>query len=198
MVIFPDASDAGSDVIMVMSGASGYGEVFSDVQAGSIGAADLRLANTIGYRANDLLMIGSNGECLIIVSAARHLVPGCQIGAATATTLCGPLLPLAGAYFTSTGTHTSARGAQRVGSGIHVHPRQSDQRQPARVHAAGRRCQFDAVPPRPAADQRRSTCLRAGVRGVRVLRAVRGIDTNADGIPMHGSRPAPSAGTARR
>jgi len=114
VVIFPDASDAGSDVIQVMSGSSGYGEVLSVVQPSSIGAADLRLANTIGYRGGDLMMIATEvkpndppGECLLSqVSAAKTPCAG-QTGAATATTVCGPLLPLAGAYFTTTGTHTS-------------------------------------------------------------------------------------------
>ncbi len=107
VAIFPGASTAGSDVIMVMSGASGFGEVLSTVLPGSIGAADLRLTNTIGYRAGDLLMINDGGECLLSqVSAAKVPCAG-DPGAATPTTVCGPLLPLAGAYFTATGPNTS-------------------------------------------------------------------------------------------
>lgn len=182
VVIFPDASDAGSDVIMVMSGASGYGEVLSDVQAASIGAADLRLANTIGYRANDLLMIGSNGECLLSqVSAAKTPCAG-QIGAATATTVCGPLLPLAGAYFTSTGTHTSLAALNASDPAFTFTLGNPTNGNPPEFTLLGVGANSTLF--------RHDLLLTNGAppasepvsEGVRVLRAVYGIDTNADGI----------------
>ncbi|MGD9647511.1 MAG: PilW family protein [Pirellulales bacterium] len=106
VLIFPGASDTGSDVIMVMSGASGYGEVLATVQPGTITGADLQLTNTIGYRAGDLVMIAGGGECLL--SQVNVAKPACAGDPAAApNTVCGPQLPLSGTYFTDVAAHTS-------------------------------------------------------------------------------------------
>jgi type IV pilus assembly protein PilW len=106
VVIFRGASDTGSDVLMVMSGATGYGEVLTNVPAGGVAATQVTLPNTIGYRAGDLVMLASGGECLLSqVDAAK---PACAGDPAAAPgTACGPILPLGGAYYTPAGPNLS-------------------------------------------------------------------------------------------
>ena len=181
VVIFANASDAGSDVLMVMSGASGYGEVLANVQPGSIGAADLRLTNTIGYRAGDLMMIAGGGECLISqVDAAKPLCAG-QIGAPTGTTVCGPLLPLGGDYFTSNGPNTSLATLNGV-AGVFTFTLGNP--------ALGNPPEFTLLGVGANSTLFRHDLLLSNgqnvsepiAEGVRVLRAVYGVDTNNDGV----------------
>lgn len=106
VVIFQGASDTGSDVIMVMNGATGYGEVLTNVPAGGVAAAQVTLPNTIGFRAGDLVMLASGGECLLSqVDAAKPPCAGDP--AAAPNTACGPVLPLGGTYYTAAGANTS-------------------------------------------------------------------------------------------
>lgn len=80
VVIFRGASDTGTDVIMVMSGATGYGEVLTNVPAGGVAATQVALPNTIGYRAGDLVMLASGGECLLSqVDAAKPACAGIRL-----------------------------------------------------------------------------------------------------------------------
>lgn len=106
VVIFRGASDAGSDVIMVMNGATGYGEVLTNVPAGGVAAAQVTLPNTIGFRAGDLVLLASAGECLM--SQVDAVKPPCAGDPAAApNTACGPVLPLGGTYYTAAGANTS-------------------------------------------------------------------------------------------
>lgn len=181
VVIFPGASDAGSDVLMVMSGSSGFGESLATVQPGSIGASQLLLTNTIGYRAGDLLMIAGGGECLVTqVDAAKAPCAG-DPAAPTPTTVCGPTLPLGGDYFTAAGAHTSLaalNGASEPATFTIGNP------------AAGNPPQFSLVGVGDNSTLFTHDMLlsdgqnvsRELAEGVRDLRAVYGIDTNDDGI----------------
>lgn len=181
VVVFPGASDAGSDVIMVMSGASGYGEVLSNVQPSSIGAADLRLTNTIGYRAGDLVMIAGGGECLLSqVDVAKTPCAG-DPASPTPTTTCGPLLPLAGNYFTAAGPHTSLAALNGVAGATTFtigNPGTGNLPEFTLLGVGANSTLF-----------RHDLLLGNGQNasepvseGVRVLRAVYGIDTNNDGV----------------
>ena len=181
VVIFPGASDAGSDVIMVMSGASGFGEVLASVQPSSIGAANLRLTNTIGYRAGDLLMIAGGGECLLSQVAANKAPCAGDPASPTATTVCGPDLPLAGAYFTAAGTNTSLAALNTIAGVTTFTIGNPGNGNPPEFSLLG-----------VGADStlfRHDLLLGNGQNvsepisdGVRVLRAVYGIDTNNDGV----------------
>lgn len=181
VVIFANASDAGSDVIMVMSGSSGYGEVLANVQPGSIGAADLRLTNTIGYRAGDVLMIAGGGECLVSeVAAAKALCAG-QVGAPTGTTVCGPDLPLGGDYFTSNGPNTSLATLNGI-AGVYTFTLGNP--------GLGNRPEFTLLGVGANSTLFRHDLLLTNgqnvsepvAEGVHVLRAVYGIDANNDGV----------------
>ena len=181
VVIFANASDTGSDVIMVMSGASGYGEVLANVQPGSITATDLRLTNTIGYRAGDVMMIAGGGECLLSqVAPSKPLCAG-QIGAPTGTTVCGPLLPLGGVYFTSSGTSTSLAALNGVAGVFTFTLGNPGQGNPPEFTLLGVGANSTLF--------RHDLLLSNGqntsepiAEGVRVLRAVYGVDTNNDGV----------------
>lgn len=181
VVIFPDASDAGSDVIMVMSGASGYGEVLSTVQPGSIGAAELQLTNTIGYRAGDLVMITGGGECLLSQVDAAKLPCAGDPASPTPTTVCGSLLPLSGPYFTAAGAHTSLatlNGVSGVSTFTLGNPAQGN---PPRFSmlGVGANSTLFAHDLLLSNEQNVSEPVSEGVRE---LRAVYGIDTNNDGV----------------
>ena len=180
-LIFPSASDTGSDVIMVMSGASGYGEVLATVQPGSITGTGLQLTNTIGYRANDLVMIAGGGECLL--SQVDQAKPACAGDPAspTPTTVCGPQLPLAGTYFTDIAAHTSLAALNGI-SGVSTFTMGNRERgNMPRFLMLG----VGANTTLFAHDLLLSNGVNASepiAEGVRDLRAVYGIDTNNDGV----------------
>lgn len=100
IVIFQDASGAGSDVLMVMSGSAGFGESPATLLPRSgtdVAANQWRLNNTIGFRGGDLVMLAGAGECLLTQLTAGF------VGGATQA------LPFdtAGAYYTASGSNTS-------------------------------------------------------------------------------------------
>lgn len=107
LVIFQGASATGSDVLMVMSGAAGFGEAPMAVQPGAVTATQVLLPNTIGLRANDLVMLSSSDECLLTQVASTKTACAGDPAAPTTTTACGQQLPLGGSYYTATGTGTS-------------------------------------------------------------------------------------------
>lgn len=181
VVIFPGASDTGSDVIMVMSGAAGYGEVLSTVQPGTITGADLQLTNTIGYRAGDLVMIAGGGECLLSqVDAAKPPCAG-DPASPTPTTVCGPQLPLSGTYFTDVAAHTSLATLNGI-SGVSTFTIGNT--------ALGNPPTFAVIGVGAnstlfAHDLLLTNTVNVSeplAEGVRDLRAVYGIDTNNDGV----------------
>lgn len=107
VVIFPGASDTGTDVLMVMSGAAGFSEGAAFVQPGSVTATQVQLPNSIGYRAGDLMLLAAAGECLLTeVSAAKAACAG-DPAAPSSTTTCNPLIPLGGTYYTPVAAFTS-------------------------------------------------------------------------------------------
>lgn len=179
VVIFRGASDTGSDVLMVMSGATGYGEVLTNVPMGGVAAAQVTMPNTIGYRAGDLVLLASGGECLLSqVSAAK---PPCAGDPAAAPgTACGPVLPLGGAYYTAAAAHTSLAALAP----------QSDVTAFSIGNATTNTPQFDLIG--VGADSTLfayNLLLFNGVdaseplaEGVRELHAVYGLDTNDDGM----------------
>lgn len=57
---------SGSDVLAVLTGASGLGELGIDVKPMSATDTDLRIRNTVGVAANDLVLVGEQGRgCLL-------------------------------------------------------------------------------------------------------------------------------------
>jgi type IV pilus assembly protein PilW len=107
VVIFPGASDTGTDVLMVMSGSAGFGEGAAFVQPGSVTATQVQLPNSIGYRAGDLMLLSAGGECLLTeVSPAKAACAG-DPASPTRTTACTPIVGLGGTYYTPTATFTS-------------------------------------------------------------------------------------------
>lgn len=180
VIIFQGASDAGSDVLMVMSGATGYGEVLTDVPVGGVAVGQLTLTNTIGYRAGDLLLVSSGGECLMSqVDAAKPPCAG-DPAAPTATTACGPALPLGGAYYTAAVANASL-GGMALQPAVSVFSIGNATTNPPQFSLIG-----------VGADSTLFThnlLLINGLNtsepmaeGVRELHAVYGLDTNDDGI----------------
>ena len=88
-VIFPGATPypsttAPSDVFLLMSGGAGYGEVPISIRAPPPTSTQLTVDSTVGLRATDWLLIGSNG------------VPACTV-TSVASTLSNVALTLNGA-----------------------------------------------------------------------------------------------------
>lgn len=101
VVIFQGASASGSDVVMVMSGAAGYSESPTTVQPGSVGATEFRVPNTIGYTANDLVMLVGSGECLLTQVATTKVACAADPTALAPPLNCGQQVPLGGSYHNS-------------------------------------------------------------------------------------------------
>lgn len=107
IVIFQGASAAGSDVLMVMSGAAGFGESPTAVPLPSgITANDIPLLNTIGFRQNDLVLLSGGGECLLTQVASTKAACSGDEGVTTPTP-CGADLPLGGNYYSAEAGNTS-------------------------------------------------------------------------------------------
>lgn len=89
------------DVLMVMGGGSGRGEAPHPVLPPTpvqLTQSNVRLANTLVYRSNDLVLLadtGVPGGCMV----QQVLFPGTSTGSLDQS------LPLGGTYFASTGTH---------------------------------------------------------------------------------------------
>ena len=66
VLIHSGAGAGGSDVLAVMSGASGLSESAQRVLPGSVAAASLRIAATVGMRGNDLVLLSEGGlGCMV-------------------------------------------------------------------------------------------------------------------------------------
>lgn len=180
VVVFQGASAAGSDVLMVMSGAAGFGEAPATVpNPAGITTTQVLLANTIGFRANDLVVLSGGGECLLTQVAASKTACAGDPAAATPTTACGNQLPLGGDYVS--GASSSAVAALNSLTDVNVF---------AIGNTTGNRPQFQLFG--VGADSTlfsHDLLLLNGsdtslpvAEGVVELRAVYGIDTNADGI----------------
>lgn len=179
VIIFQGASDTGSDVLMVMSGATGYGEVLTNVPAGGVAATQVALPNTIGYRAGDLVLLASSGECLLSqVDVAKPPCAGDP--AAPLGTACGPILPLGGTYYTPAGANMSLAtlALQSDVSAFSIGNATTNPPQFALIGVGADSTLFahnlllinGANASEPVAE------------GVRELHAVYGLDTNDDGI----------------
>lgn len=92
VVIHQGQSDAGSDVLMVMAGTAGYSESPWRMQPHTVGDP-YRLPNTLGIKANDLLLFAEKGR-------------DCMVQQTNSSFTGGPTqdLDLAGTYYTATGT----------------------------------------------------------------------------------------------
>lgn len=183
VVIFAGGSTTGSDVLMVMSGAAGFGEAPAAVLPGAITATQVLLANTIGLRANDLVLLAGGGECLLSqVASTKAVCAGDPTSPATNTT-CGQQLPLGGSYYTATGAHTSLTAlagmtnvnAFSIGNATNNRP----QFQLLGVGADSTLFRHDLLLLDGAGTAATAEPI---AEGVRELHAVYGLDTNDDGM----------------
>jgi type IV pilus assembly protein PilW len=71
LLIHAGVGTGGSDVLAVVTGSAGLGEAPIQVQLGSATANNLRMANTIGLRGNDLVLVAEGGVgCMLQQVAA--------------------------------------------------------------------------------------------------------------------------------
>lgn len=91
LVAYPGIGDNGSDVIQVMTGSAGVSEAPLLVSPGSVTANTLLLANTLGIRGGDLMLLTKGAQpCMMIQAAA-----GFAGGTAQLLQLDGPFQALA-------------------------------------------------------------------------------------------------------
>jgi len=91
-LIYAGIGNGGSDVISVMSGTSGVGEVGMQLKPGTAQSAQLAMTSTVALRPNDMLMMIESGRpCLLT-----------QVDASFVQSASSSLLPLGGAYYAST------------------------------------------------------------------------------------------------
>lgn len=104
VVIFQGASTAGSDVLMVMNGAAGFAEAPAAVRPGSVSALEFRAPNTIGFFANDLVMLAGGGECQL--TQVDDDKPACVADptAVFPPLNCGQQVPLGGSFHNASST----------------------------------------------------------------------------------------------
>jgi type IV pilus assembly protein PilW len=76
LLIHAGAGAGGSDVLAVATGSSGLGETPIRVQPASATAADLRLTSTVGLRANDLVLVAEDGVGCVVQQVSSPFVGG--------------------------------------------------------------------------------------------------------------------------
>jgi type IV pilus assembly protein PilW len=96
----------GSDVIITMSGSAGFGETPSKTMRPA--ASSIPLANTIGYRANDFLLIIEPRVPAVPAQGATAAIPevisSCLVEQVSSSYVANATpLSLAGTYYTATG-----------------------------------------------------------------------------------------------
>ena len=173
------SSEVRGDVLVVMAGTAGVGELPQSVNPGSVDASttppQLQLQNTLGYTTDDLLLLSDPG-----------VAGGCmmqQVGTHAAGTY-GGVLPLAGDYFRATGTNVNLTNfgattiALQLGSAV-------DNRPQFFAYGVGDNrtlFSFDLLKPLPTgSDNRPDTPIADGVVE---MRAIYGLDTTnpPDGV----------------
>lgn len=91
-----DLSSGGSDVLLVMAGAAGFAESPLRVQPSSSTGNSLRLPNTLGLRADDLVLVAEDGVGCLLEQVASPFTGGTS-----------QLLSFAGTYYTAAGANVS-------------------------------------------------------------------------------------------
>jgi type IV pilus assembly protein PilW len=91
VVIYAGASQAGSDVLAVMTGNAGFGESPPTVTPGSVTATSMNLRNTLGLRGDDLVLVYDDSAGCVLQQVQTGFV------GSTAQTL-----PFAGDYAAGT------------------------------------------------------------------------------------------------
>lgn len=91
LVIVKDGSDAGSDALIIMSGAAGFAEAPIPLKTGLTTTASVDLDNSIGIRGDDLMVVAQDNNCLV-----QQVTP-LFAGGAVKT------VPFAGTYATASG-----------------------------------------------------------------------------------------------
>lgn len=97
VLVYRGAGQAGSDVIAVMAGTSGYGEAPLPLIAGSATTTQVLLPNTVGYQANTLLLLADDtlSACMVGQVATSFAEAGDQT------------LALGGTYHDATGNNVN-------------------------------------------------------------------------------------------
>ena len=169
VLIHAGAGTGGSDVLAVVTGAAGLAETPLPVQPGSSTATNMRLLNTVGLRGNDLVLVAEDGVGCVVQQVASPFAGGAN-----------QLLSFGGTYaksdidsvqLASFGTAGNAF-VSLLGNTVGNRPRL----QLIGVGAGATLFSYDVLQ-LDGAD-----AVQPLADGVANLRALYGVDTNADGM----------------
>ncbi|MBA3598221.1 MAG: PilW family protein [Methylibium sp.] len=106
VVIAEGQSAAGSDVLMVMAGSSGFGEVAAQAEGPTLVAdgPGVLLRNTIGFGGGDLVLLANQPDCLLSQVEATQAGTAVPKDASSLVHGADPRLLLDGAYYTASGS----------------------------------------------------------------------------------------------
>ncbi|MFL6661318.1 MAG: PilW family protein [Rhizobacter sp.] len=170
VAIIKGAAATDSDVLAVMSGTAGFGETAGRVLPASITGTGLRLPNTLGLRGSDIVMVAEPGVGCMLEQL--------QAGFAGSS---DQQVTFAGRYYSATGTDVNLASFGSTGSQIYMI---------SLGNAVDNPPQFQLFGVDPATDTLVSYDLLhindpdaplPLAEGVVQMRALYGIDTNADG-----------------
>lgn len=163
VMVYPGIGANGSDILGIQQGVSGLGEIAYNVRPNSVTALNLRLSNTVSFRANDLALISEVGRPCMVQQVASAFV---QSG--------GDSLPVSGTYTTLAVATTNLVDFARVGSAELTNLGNAPRFQLFGLGTNDRLFTYDLLRLTDSAD------AQLMGEGVLTIRAVYGIDTNGD------------------
>ncbi|WAC73254.1 PilW family protein [Roseateles sp. SL47] len=191
LAVFPVAASntTGSDVIQIMTGTGGVGEVPNQVRSKSVQTNMLRLTSSVGVQSNDLLLIAEKGRpCMLEQVSGSYSASSDQVD-------------LAGTYYAAV-INGQALNDRATGSSVNAKAfglGNASNNNPPRfnllgVNSSNQLVRYDllgftnggtgATQPVPLAD------------GVMIMRTLYGVDTNGDGLIDSWVRPGTTGYTA--
>jgi type IV pilus assembly protein PilW len=78
VIVHAGAGKGGSDILVVMAGASGTGEIASTIRTNSVTTNSLRLINTLGLKESDLVLVGQAGMPCMVQQVSKGFAGGAQ------------------------------------------------------------------------------------------------------------------------
>lgn len=92
VLVFAGAGTGGSDVIAVVSGAAGIGDLGMTVQSGGVSATEVRVDTALGLRPNDLVLLAEDGVGCMLQQVASTFVPTTGQAVAIGGTYAAPTI----------------------------------------------------------------------------------------------------------
>jgi type IV pilus assembly protein PilW len=168
LLVHAGVGAGGSDVLAVATGAAGLGETPIRVQPASVTATDLRLTSTVGLRGNDLVLVAEDGVGCLLQQVATPFTGGAN-----------QLLSFGGAYASSEIDSLALASFGTAGTAF-VSPLGNTTGNPPMLRLFGR-ADGDRLVSLDLLQLDGTDTVQPLLDGVADLRALYGVDTDADG-----------------